>query len=256
MSVALGAPLRESQSSANKTWTVEDAHISSPHFKLVKIRNTETPSIWDGRLIWKHGDRRCSSDYHRFVVSSLPCPEPLLRRCTQVHKLWTTPGHSSVQSLPCCIGQGFSTKNTDVSHLRRGGLHQGWMNLSHQRVSHVIICYKLECLRICSRNVHKCWNFQQTSNNHAPNITSRRSLLNWRYEHCLASVLGTFHLVASKNITEAWWPCWHAQIQSSSNVWLSMRFKHKLYSKPEKYQRSKSNQELCSVVTSSGTSQN
>ena len=43
---------------------------------------------------------------HRFVVSSLLCLEPLLRRCTQVHKLWTTPGHSSVQSLPRCIGQG------------------------------------------------------------------------------------------------------------------------------------------------------
>lgn len=44
---------------------------------------------------------------HSSVVSSLPCPEPLLRRCTQVHKLWTTPGHSSVQSMPCCVGQGF-----------------------------------------------------------------------------------------------------------------------------------------------------
>lgn len=151
---------------------------------------------------------------------------------------------SQLCSIPAALHRtrGFP-QNTAVSHLRRGGLHQGWMNLSHQRVSHVIICYKLQSLRICS-NVHKCWNFPPTSQE-PPELeiwTLSGQCPRNMSSHCI-----------NKNITETWWSCWHAQIQSSSNVWLSMRFKHKLYSKPEEYQRCKSNQEFYSLVTSSGS---
>lgn len=183
MSVALGAPLRESQSSANKTWTVEDARISSSYFKLVQCETPKHPPYLRSFLdlkTWTLKMFQCLSiriecfcikkskisDYrHSFCNLVFSCstsckispdfrnvfsqPEnavniikPTPFRCfvsalsrtsvAEVHPGTQAMDNSwsqlcsIVQSLPCCIGQGFSTIPMSHTCEEEGCTKGGW----------------------------------------------------------------------------------------------------------------------------------